>query len=592
MEKDKISKKEILKDYLSLIKKYRLLIFFAVFLSIFGSLKQFLERFLLKLGIDKATDYLAGKMFFSDLINILGILLIVFFVATILAIFFSFIEIHLINKIEAEAATGLKRKYFNHILFLDYEFFTKHKTGSLISRLTRGGSAVERVTDSLFFGFLPLIIQFLIAFLSMLYLGKTFSFILIIFTFAFLGYSFILQKKVNFYQEEANKQEDIEKGNVADFFTNIDSIKYYGKENWIKNKFFNLTENTKKAQIKAWHMWRYVSSGQILILSLWSLTIIYFSFRKFLNGQMSVGDLTFVYTTFLMFINPLFDFVFNVRNFMRGLVDFEELFAYGKIESKIKDKPNATNLKVKEGKIIFDKISFSYDKKRRIFEDLYLEITAGKKVALVGHSGSGKTTLVKLLYRMYDVQKGRILIDNQDIRDVKQESLRNEMAIIPQECVLFDDTIFNNIKFSKPNATKEEVWKAIKFAKLDNFIKNLPQKENTIVGERGIKLSGGEKQRVSIARAILADKKILVLDEATSSLDSETEHEIQEELKELMKGRTTIIIAHRLSTIMNADIIVVLKKGKIVQIGKHKDLIKQEGEYSKLWKLQKGGYIK
>jgi ATP-binding cassette subfamily B protein len=248
-------------------------------------------------------------------------------------------------------------------------------------------------------------------------------------------------------------------------------------------------------------------------------------------------------------------------------------------------------LKVKKGEIVFDNVSFSYDK-RKIFSNFSLKIQPGMKVALVGHSGSGKTTLVKLLYRFYDVNSGRILIDGKDIREFKQESLRSEMAIVPQECVLFDDTIYNNVAFSKPEASRKEVMQAIKFAQLDKIIKEFPYKENTIVGERGVKLSGGEKQRVSIARAILSNRKILVLDEATSSLDSETEFEIKRDLEKLMENRTSVIIAHRLSTIMKADVIVVLKKGEIVQVGNHNKLIAQFGEYKKLWNLQKGGYIK
>jgi ATP-binding cassette subfamily B protein len=273
------------------------------------------------------------------------------------------------------------------------------------------------------------------------------------------------------------------------------------------------------------------------------------------------------------------------------MADFQDLFEYGKIEPEIKDKPNAKECKIHEGIINFKKIDFSYGK-RKIFDKFSLKINKNEKVALVGHSGSGKSTLVKLLYRLYDVNSGNILIDGKDIREFKHESLRNEMAIVPQECILFDDTVYNNIAFSRPEAKRGEVLKAIKFAQLDKIIKQFPKKENTIVGERGVKLSGGEKQRVSLARAILANKKILALDEATSSLDSQTEHEIQADLKELMKGRTTIVIAHRLSTIMNADKIVVMKHGKIVQIGRHNQLIRQPGEYSHLWNLQKGGYIK
>ena len=218
-----------------------------------------------------------------------------------------------------------------------------------------------------------------------------------------------------------------------------------------------------------------------------------------------------------------------------------------------------------------------------------MKIPEDKKIALVGLSGSGKTTIVKLLYRFYDIDSGQILIDGKDIRDFKQESLRGEMSIVPQECILFDDTIYNNVAFSKPSASKEEVMSAIKFAQLDKVIEKLPEKEQTIVGERGIKLSGGEKQRVSIARALLADKEILILDEATSSLDSETEFETQKDLNKLMKGRTSIIIAHRLSTIMNADRIIVLRNGKIIQSGKHSELVKEKGEYQRLWNLQKEG---
>jgi ATP-binding cassette subfamily B protein len=246
---------------------------------------------------------------------------------------------------------------------------------------------------------------------------------------------------------------------------------------------------------------------------------------------------------------------------------------------------------ITDGEVEFKDVSFNYGK-RKIFENFNLKIPKNSKIALVGHSGSGKTTLIKLLYRFYDINSGQILIDEKDIRDFKQDSLRSEMSIVPQECILFDDTIYKNILFSNPSASREEVMQAIKFAQLDKVIERFTKKEDTIVGERGIKLSGGEKQRVSIARAILANKRILILDEATSALDSETEFEIQKDLEKLMKGRTSIIIAHRLSTIMNADKIIVLKGGEIVQQGKHSQLISQPGEYKKFWNLQKGRYLK
>ena len=311
----------------------------------------------------------------------------------------------------------------------------------------------------------------------------------------------------------------------------------------------------------------------------------------FIHGKITLGTLTFIYTIYGGVMGPLFNFVHGVRGFYRSMADFQSLFQYGKLKNAIKDQPKAEELEILEGKVEFRNISFNYNT-RHLFKKFQLVIPPHKKVALVGHSGSGKSTLVKLLYRLYDVCEGEILIDGKNINQFQQESLRSGLSIVPQECVLFDDTIYNNVAFSDPHAPHEKVMEAIKLAQLDRIIAHFPHKEKTIVGERGVKLSGGEKQRVSIARAILADKKILVLDEATSSLDSETERDIQIALGKLMENRTTIIIAHRLSTIMKADTIVVLDEGKIVQMGNHQQLIKQSGQYQKLWELQKGGYIK
>jgi ATP-binding cassette subfamily B protein len=274
----------------------------------------------------------------------------------------------------------------------------------------------------------------------------------------------------------------------------------------------------------------------------------------------------------------------------RAIADFEDLFQYGKLENEIKDQPGAKPLKLAKGAIEFKEVAFTY-RKRPVLSGFTLKVPPHKRVAVVGPSGAGKTTLIRLLYRLYDVEKGDIRLDGAGIRDVTQASLREAFSMVPQECILFDDSIYNNIAFSNPDASRQQVFTAIRFAQLDKFIAGLPAREKTIVGERGVKLSGGEKQRVSIARALLADKKILVLDEATSSLDSETEHEIQKGLKGLMKGRTCILIAHRLSTIMSADIIVVLNHGKVVQQGSHRELIRKPGLYRKLWNLQKGGYI-
>jgi ATP-binding cassette subfamily B protein len=548
------------------------------------------DKLLFKIIIDRGTEFAAGTLAKDSFIQKLIMVLIIFASILIVRVVAKWLYIHTINRLDANLIFDLKRKFFNHIICLSHDFHTTHKTGSLISRLIRGGGAIENVTDVIIFNFAPLLFQLIVVSSSLYYFDRTSAFVVLITVATFLGYSLLIQnwqKEANVY---ANDMEDVEKANISDIFTNIDSIKYFGKEITIKKRFSQLSQITKNAWQRNWDYYRWLDSGQSLILGVGIFFLIYFPLIGFLGGQLSLGTLVFIFTVFGNLSGPLFGFVHGIKGFYKSMADFEALFRYGKIENEIKDKPDAQILKIKNGTIKFKNINFKYNQVP-LFENFNLEIPANKKIALVGHSGSGKSTLVKLLYRLYDVDAGQILIDGKDIKDVIQESLRSEMSIVPQECVLFDDTIYNNIAFSRPQASKKEVMEAMKFAQMDKVVANFPEQENTIVGERGVKLSGGEKQRVSIARAILADKKILVLDEATSSLDSRTESEIQADLEKLMQGRTSIIIAHRLSTIMKADKIIVMKEGKIVQSGTHNELIAQDGEYKGLWELQKGGYI-
>ena len=433
--------------------------------------------------------------------------------------------------------------------------------------------------------------QIIIVTIAISFFDLTAVAIIIGITFILLVYSFIIQRLQESSSIIANQKEDLEKGNMADFFTNVDSIKYYGKERIINKKYSDLSEETRLAYLKNWDYFRLMRIGQAIIIGSGTLLLIYSVMLKFLAGNLTLGTVTLIYTAYASVLMYMFAFVGGLRGLYRSMADFQELFQYNKLTNEIKNKPGSINLKIKRGTVEFRDVNFKYGR-RQIFENFNLKIKENEKVAFVGHSGSGKTTLVKLLNRFYDVDSGSILIDGKDIKDFRQESIRSGTGIVPQECILFDDTLYNNIKFADPYASREQVLKAIKFAQLDKIIELFPDKEKTIVGERGVRLSGGEKQRVSIARAILANKKILVLDEATSSLDSETEHEIQKSLKELLEGRTSIIIAHRLSRIMNADRIIVLKNGKIIQEGKHYQLLSKPGEYRKLWNLQKGGYIK
>jgi len=580
-----------LKLYFGFLMRYKWLFIGLLIIILTIEASYIFDRYLFKEIIDRGADFAASKISLEILIESLLFVAFIYVGVVIVRVFSKFFYLHYINRLETGIIFDLKRSFFNHLICLDYNFFVTHKIGSLISKLIRIGGAVERMTDVLVFNAVPTFFQLSIVFFSLLSFSWVPAVITIIVAVVFVGYSLFIQKIQEKSNIEQNNAEDIEKANIADMFTNIDSIKYFAKEELVKRRYKRLSEVSKKTLLKFWDYFKWMDSVQALILSVGTFLLVYFSVVDFIHGTFTLGTLVFVYGVYGELVGNLFGVVHGIRNFYRSMADFETLFRYAKVTNEIKDKPNAKDLKITKGEIEFKNVSFKYGK-RQIFKNLNLKIPRNKKIALVGYSGSGKTTLIKLLYRFYDVDSGEILIDGKNIKEFKQRSLREEMAIVPQECLLFDDTIYNNIVFSKPDATKEGIKKAIKFAQLGRIIANLPQKEKTIVGERGIRLSNGEKQRVSIARAILANKKVLVLDEATSSLDSQTEHEIQKALQKLMEGRTSIIIAHRLSTIMNADEIIVLDKGKIVQRGTHGQLIAQEGLYKKLWSLQKGGYIK
>ncbi len=579
-----------LKLYWSILREYKFLFFCLLFIILIIEAINLADKFLFKIIIDNGTQFINKTLPQTQLIHILLIIALIFIALIISKTVLRWYQLHLLNILDSELIANLKRKFFNHIIMLSYNFHTTHRTGSLISRLVRGGRSIESMTDDILFNFAPLIFQLLIVGSSILYFDWLPALIILVTIILFISYSYLIQQIQRKHNIAANDAEDLEKANISDFFTNIDSIKYFGKESRIIHTFHNISEQTKQKYRRFWDYYRWLEAGQALILGIGTFFVIYFPLLSVLHGTMTLGTLTFIYASYISMTPLIWGFVRGMREYYKNMADFESLFQYYKIENEIKDKPHAKPLTIQRGEVKFSNLTFGYHK-RPLFTQFNLTIAPNQKVAIIGHSGSGKTTLVKLLYRLYDLKQGSILIDHHNIKDIQQESLRCELSIVPQECILFDDTIYNNIAFSNPKASRTDVFAAIKFAQLDKLIMNLPLKENTIVGERGVRLSGGEKQRVSIARALLANKKILILDEATSSLDSKTEHEIQTDLAKLMKNRTTIIIAHRLSTIMNADKIVVLHHGKIVQTGTHAQLIKQKGKYNELWNLQRGGYI-
>ncbi len=587
----KIHFKRNLKEYWKIVSNHKKIYFFMIFTVIIVELLFVSDKYLYKWLIDSAEKFVAGTIFQSALIKIILLVALIYFGIVVLRSIAQWTSMHLVAIIEPRLIYDLKKKYFDHIIRLSHRFHSNHKSGKLISRLSRGSNAIESLTDVFVFQAGPIVIQFIFIFGSIAIFSIEPAIALAAVVFSFVGFSLYLQNKQKKLHVHWNKARDAENGFIADMLTNVESIKSFGAEKRILSKFKGFLKKSRNTSSVYWDTYSKMNLGQQLIIGLGLIAMLYFPFANFLSGDMTLGTVVFIYSLYGMISGNLFRLMWGIRNFYRSMGDLEDLFQYSQEENEIKDRPGAKNLIIKKGEIEFENISFGFKKERNLFRNFNLKIKPNEKVALVGHSGSGKTTIVKLLNRLYDVDEGLIKIDGKDIRNFKQESLRSSTGLVPQEPILFDDTIFNNIRFARPNASRQEVLKAMKFAQLDKIVKTLPDKENTIVGERGVKLSGGEKQRVSIARAILADKKILVLDEATSALDSETEHEIQKDLMKLLEGRTSIVIAHRLSTIMSADRIVVLKEGKIVEEGKHDQLIRKKGEYFKLWNLQKGGYL-
>ena len=576
--------------YFGFLKKYKWRCFFLAGMILLITALDPLANIVFGRVVDAAARLLGQQKSLVDFKTALGSLLAVLLAIPFARALSRWQYLSAINRLESRLIADIKRHFFNHILSLSHGFHTSHKTGSLISRLIRGSGAVENMTDVFVFQFVPILFQIVFSGVLISHFTRPVGAVVLATSAVYMGFSYYYVLKQRRPNALYNNISDIEKANISDVFTNIESIKYFAKERDVEGRFFDISEKTRVIQQHFWDQFKVSEAGQSFIVGMGTFFLVYFSLGDLWAQRLSVGDFAIVFAQFVTLVQYLSGFVMGIRNMYRAVADFEDLFQYGKVLNEIKDKPGAKALHLEKGAIEFEDVAFTY-RKRPILSGFTLRVPAHKRVAVVGPSGAGKTTLIRLLYRLYEVERGGIRLDGKGVREVTQTSLRDSISMVPQECILFDDTIYNNIAFSNPGAPRKKVLEAIRFAQLEKFIEGLPSKEKTIVGERGVKLSGGEKQRVSIARALLADKKILVLDEATSSLDSETEHEIQKGLKDLMKGRTCILIAHRLSTIMSADIIVVLDKGRVVQQGNHRELIKKPGLYRKLWNLQKGGYI-
>lgn len=493
--------------------------------------------------------------------------------------------------LDAKGGEYLSHLAFEAVVNQSMTFHSNRFSGSLTSAANKLPNAFINLKSGFLWDIYPLALTILFSIGVAAFVCPPFAIILIIYTATYLAVAITTFYKTRHVDAALATAENKQTGQLADAITNELSIKSYAREKFEKTRFERATKRTHDATINVAKvsLWRNMSMNVVNMITFVALLILIVMSHDLFG--LSIANIVFLYSLSNSLLSNMWTINHILRNINRSLGDAKEMVEILDLPYIIDDKTDKP-LKVGDAKIDFRHVTFSHEKQKdKLFEDFSLEIKPGESVGLVGVSGSGKSTLTKLLLRFDDVKAGAIYIDDQDIRDVTQKTLREAIAYVPQESSLFHRSIFENVAYGKPGATDEEVFEAVRLAHADEFIADLPDGYDTMVGERGVKLSGGQRQRIAIARAILKDAPILVLDEATSALDSESEAAIQQALSNLMEGRTSIVVAHRLSTIAGLDKIVVLRDGKIVEQGSHKELLKAGGEYAKLWSRQSGAFL-
>ncbi|MDG1376543.1 MAG: ABC transporter ATP-binding protein/permease [Yoonia sp.] len=485
------------------------------------------------------------------------------------------------------ALRSLALETFTHIHRLSMRYHITRKTGGLSRIIERGVKGVEFLLRFLLFSVGPLIVQLLLIAGVLFFTFDVWYLIVVVVTIGlYVWFTFTVTEWRVKIRKEMNDQDTDANQKAIDSLLNFETVKYFGAEKWEADRYDRAMQNYMKAAIKTNYSLAFLNFGQALIITAGLAGVMVMAAIGVQNGTLTVGDFVLVNAYMIQITMPL-NFLGTVyREIRQALIDMGGMFDLLHQPAEVLDKEGAQVLKVQGGEVVLDDVYFGYDKERGILKGVSLTVKPGQTVAIVGSSGSGKSTIGRLLFRFYDVVEGAMRIDGQDLRDVTQESLHAQVGVVPQDTVLFNDTVHYNIAYGRPSASENEIIAAAKAAKIHDFIVSLPDGYATTVGERGLKLSGGEKQRVGIARTLLKNPPILLLDEATSALDTETEMEIQAELKAMSQGRTVITIAHRLSTIADADLIVVLEDGKVVEQGTHDALLAAEGRYAQLWNRQ------
>jgi ATP-binding cassette subfamily B protein len=491
-------------------------------------------------------------------------------------------------RVTQRTVKAFAERTFGHLLSLSPRFHVQRNTGSLIRDVERGTAGIGFLLGAGLFTVVPTLVEF-VGVLLVMSVGYSHWFtVAIVLTFAvYATYTMLMTQKRELRQRAVNEMDSRANGRLVDTLLNYETVKAYAREQFERTRYAEICTQWIEGSVRNQKALSALHLGQGAIIAAGVASVMLLAGEQTVRGAMTVGDLVLVNSYVIQICLPLNALGFVFREAKDALVNTEKLFGLLEQQPEIVDAPGSRQLGVPAGHVAFEHVDFAYESGRPILHDVSFSIGAGQTVAVVGGSGSGKSTLARLLLRLYDTNAGRITIDGQDVREVQLASLRQAIGVVPQDTVLFNDTIAYNIGYGRTGAGMHEVVEAAQAAQVHEFILSLPQQYDTVVGERGMKLSGGEKQRIAIARAFLKNPPIMVLDEATSALDTRAERAIQNELDRIAQGRTTLIIAHRLSTIVNADEIIVLDKGRIVERGRHQDLMQREGLYAQLWKLQR-----
>ena len=592
----KVKVSDVLKAFWRGIEPQKWWFYFLVICIAVGNIMPIITPILYKNFFDVV--YAGGDRF------VIGgkMLRIIILIAAVNFLYWLFYRLAEIGNIKYQMNTiaRLKQNSYDHLIQHSHSFFTNNFVGSLVQKVNRFARAYERLSDHLIWDIVPLCVRLIAVFVIVFFINKIIAFIILIWAIVFILFNIVFSQWKLKFDIRVAEIDSKTTGYLADTLTNQNTISLFNGFKRESGGFKKVTDDQAKITKFTWSLDNIINGGQFLLTFIIEFILFYYAIFYWQQGLITVGVFVLLQAYLINLLNQLWGITRTVRDVYQGYADAKEMVEIIMLNHEIKDIPNAKSIVSGKGEIEFYNVSFAFNQThsaslgqaRKVLEKINLKVRQGERIALVGPSGAGKTTFVRLLLRFYYATAGKILVNGVDIKEATQESLRNIITMVPQDPILFHRTLAENISYGKPGASKEEIEQVAKLAHCDEFIKNLPQGLETYVGERGIKLSGGERQRVAIARAILKNSPILILDEATSSLDSHSEMLIQDALANVMKNRTTIVIAHRLSTIQKMDRIIVIDEGKIIEEGSHSELLaSQSSLYRKLWTLQAGGFI-